>query len=438
MFGYLQIDKAELKVREYEAYKSVYCGLCKQLGRDYSIFARFALSYDCTFYAITLMSLRRSCSGFKDGRCRFNPLKKCKYARCEDDCYSKAAALTVISVYYKLCDDISDSGFFKALAVRLIKPFFSHWRKKAAKRYPELDIIVRDMLNYQIAVEQKDKPSLDEAAHPTAYMLAEIMKSEGKTESDARVLYECGYHLGRWVYLMDAADDYEKDKKRGNFNPFLSVETDALHEYMGAVLSQSLARAYDAYNLLNLYDFKGILDNMMLFGFDSPLADVAEQKMKEVNEAYDEINRMRQKGKGTGSTGSSSYSSSGYNSSGYGYSKYNSVRIYIQRNMINEAENVLNGIPENERDAEWHFLRGMCFYRRGWSDQANVEFQTAVNMDPNNQEYRTAVNNMNAQRTYNYGGYNTANTYDSSGCSVCDICSALMCANCICSCCRSC
>ena len=171
---------------------------------------------------------------------------------------------------------------------------------------------------------------------------------------------------------------------------------------------------------------------------DSPLADVAEQKMKEVNEAYDEINRMRQKGKGTGSTGSSSYSSSGYNSSGYGYSKYNSVRIYIQRNMINEAENVLNGIPENERDAEWHFLRGMCFYRRGWSDQANVEFQTAVNMDPNNQEYRTAVNNMNAQRTYNYGGYNTANTYDSSGCSVCDICSALMCANCICSCCRSC
>ena len=171
---------------------------------------------------------------------------------------------------------------------------------------------------------------------------------------------------------------------------------------------------------------------------DSPLADVAEQKMKEVNEAYDEINRMRQKGKGTGSTGSSAYSSSGYNSSGYGYSKYNSVRIYIQRNMINEAETVLNGIPENERDAEWHFLRGMCFYRRGWSDQANAEFQTAVSMDPNNQEYRTAVNNMNAQRTYNYGGYNTTNVYDTGGCSAWDICSACMCANCLCSCCRSC
>ena len=167
---------------------------------------------------------------------------------------------------------------------------------------------------------------------------------------------------------------------------------------------------------------------------DSPLADVAEQKMKEVNEAYDEINRMRQKGKGTGSTGSSSYSS-GYGSSGY--SRYNSVRIYIQRNMINEAENILNGIPAAERDAEWHFLTGMCFYRRGWSDRANVEFQTAVNMDPNNQEYRTAVNNMNAQRSYNYGGYSTGtnNSYNSGGCSACDICTAMLCADCMCNCC---
>ena len=210
---------------------------------------------------------RRSCSGFDDGRCRFNPLKKCKYARCGDDCYSRAAALTVITVYYKLLDDISDSGFFKSLAVRLVKPFFSHWRKKAAGRYPELDKTVCDILTAQLEVEKKDKPLLDEAAHPTACMLAEIMKAEGRSESESRVLYECGYQLGRWVYLMDAADDYEKDKKRGCFNPFLYVETEDLRGYMNAVLSQSLARAYDAYNLLTIYDFKGILDNMITYGF---------------------------------------------------------------------------------------------------------------------------------------------------------------------------
>ena len=92
---------------------------------------------------------------------------------------------------------------------------------------------------------------------------------------------------------------------------------------------------------------------------NSPLADVAEQKMKEVNEAYDEINRMRQKGKGTGSTGNAGYS--GYNSSyGSSYSKFNNVRIYIQRNMVNEAEQILENTTPSERDAEWHFLKGMC------------------------------------------------------------------------------
>ena len=83
VFGYLQIQKSELLVREFEAYKSVYCGLCKQMGKDYSFLTRLSLSYDCTFYAMLLMSVSRSCKGFKDGRCTFNPLKKCKFALCE-------------------------------------------------------------------------------------------------------------------------------------------------------------------------------------------------------------------------------------------------------------------------------------------------------------------------------------------------------------------
>ena len=95
---------------------------------------------------------------------------------------------------------------------------------------------------------------------------------------------------------------------------------------------------------------------------DSPLADVAEQKMKEINEAYDAINQMRQKGKGTGSTGSSSYSSSAN-------SQFYNVRIYIQRNMIDQAEQILDSTPMGNRTAEWYYLKGMCAYRRGWSEQ---------------------------------------------------------------------
>ncbi|HCA04489.1 MAG TPA: molecular chaperone DnaJ [Ruminococcaceae bacterium] len=168
---------------------------------------------------------------------------------------------------------------------------------------------------------------------------------------------------------------------------------------------------------------------------DSPLADVAEQKMKEINEAYDQINQMRQKGKGTGSSSSSSYS--GY-SAGSSSSQFYNVRVYIQRNMINEAEQVLEGTPMGNRTAEWYYLKGMCAYRRGWNEQAYQNFQTACGMDPGNQEYAAALNNMNAQRNYNYGGYNTQNGVGAGGCSCCDICTAMMCADCFCNCMRGC
>ena len=164
----------------------------------------------------------------------------------------------------------------------------------------------------------------------------------------------------------------------------------------------------------------------------------AEEKMKEVNQAYDEINAMRGKGKGTGST--SNGSSSSYSSNGSS-SQFYSVRLYIQRNMIPEAEKILDNTPESGRTAEWHYLKGMCAFRKGWSDQATTFFQTAVNMDPDNQEYRAALNNVMGQRNYSYGGYNTGTNTGApaaSGCTCCDICAAYMCADCLCSCCRSC
>ncbi len=168
---------------------------------------------------------------------------------------------------------------------------------------------------------------------------------------------------------------------------------------------------------------------------NSPLQDVAEEKMKEINAAYDEINRMRNKGRGTGSEGNpnSSYSYNGSSSSQF----YN-VRVYIQRNMIDQAEQVLDSTPQGNRTAEWYYLKGMCAFRRGWNEQALNYFTTACNMDPANNEYRAALNNMQNQRTYNYGGYNQQ--YPNGGgynCSCCDICAGMMCADCLCDCCRA-
>lgn len=283
MFGYLQIHKDELKVKEYEAYKSVYCGLCKQLGRDYGFLTRLILSYDCTFYAILLMSLKRSCTGFSDGRCKFNPLKKCKFADCKDNAYSKASALSVISAYYKVVDDIDDSGFFKRIALKIVKPFFGRRQKKAARRFPEIENIVSEMMKNQKAAENDELVTIDKAANPTAKMISDLAALEGGNDLQKRVLSEFGYQIGRWVYLIDAADDYEKDKKSGNFNPFIKADIND-RDYINSVLSQSLARAYDAYNLLDIIDFKPIIDNMMLYGFPNKQNAVLNNRQEVKNE----------------------------------------------------------------------------------------------------------------------------------------------------------
>ena len=183
-----------------------------------------------------------------------------------------------------------------------------------------------------------------------------------------------------------------------------------------------------------------------------PLADLAKEKMLEINNAYDEINRMRKNG--ANSAGSSAgYGSSGnYNShsnaggwnnyGGYGSSsssQFADIRRLISQNRIAEAEELLEGVPQAARDAEWHFLKGSILYMRGWLEQALNHFSIVVNMEPNNPEYRAAYNRMmyqrNNARSYSYdrsGGYRT--TGNASGCGSCDMCTGLVCADCCCEC----
>ncbi len=153
---------------------------------------------------------------------------------------------------------------------------------------------------------------------------------------------------------------------------------------------------------------------------DSPLADLAEEKMKEVNEAYEYVMNNK-KGGNSSSYGSGSYSTS---------SQYAQVRMMIQQNRLDEAERILDG-ETGDHSAEWYFLRGMCYFRRGWADQATQYFQRACTMEPNNMEYRQALENMRRQQAYGYGGYNTGNMQGGQ-CSMCDICTGIMCLDCLC------
>ena len=164
---------------------------------------------------------------------------------------------------------------------------------------------------------------------------------------------------------------------------------------------------------------------------DNPLADLASEKMKEINEAYDEITRQRADGgsAGAGSTGYGGYSG-GYGTGAGTTPELQRVRAAINAGNLDLAEQLLNS--QSTRSAEWYFLMGSVFYRRGWLDEARRYFQSAAQMDPANGEYAQALSMMNsAGRAYR--PYGTTDM-TSGGCDMCDVCSALMCMNMCCNC----
>jgi len=152
---------------------------------------------------------------------------------------------------------------------------------------------------------------------------------------------------------------------------------------------------------------------------NNPLSDLAQEKMKEINEAYDVV--MRQKGGPLSGASQGSYYG-GQSASGL----YARIRQEINMGNISVAEMLLNQIPN--RTAEWYFIRGNIDMRRGWYDQAKRNFETACQMDPTNAEYAGALNALNANRA----SFNGAQGVYRSDCDVCDMCAGLMCANCLC------
>ncbi len=268
MFGYLRPFKDELKVREYELYKSVYCGLCRHLGRDYGWISRLTLSYDCTVLAMLAIDVRKEKSCVIKGRCVCNPLKKCRFCDSEGQAFVFAGAVSVIMTYYKLQDTIQDSGFWKKTAAKVLQLLVRHSFHKAAKAYPAIAKRVSDMMVQQSEAEQTDC-GIDRAAEPSAKALSDICKMLSDDEGTKKILSVFGYFVGRWIYIMDATDDLEKDIKSHSFNPFKAKFTGNIHEtmlYCNEVLNMTVSELILAYELLELSEYQEILDNLVYHG----------------------------------------------------------------------------------------------------------------------------------------------------------------------------
>ena len=277
MFGYIKPQKSELLVREYEQYKGVYCSLCKQLGKSYGILSRFTLSYDCTFLAMLMMARSERPCKMAQGRCTFNPTKKCPFCEGEYPELVFASALSVIMTYYKLRDDLKDPGLKSRLRAMLLFPLSVRAHKKAARDYPGLEQAVADAMQLQEQTEQQESPPLDACAEPTAKMLSGVFSQLADQDTpEFRILEQFGYFLGRWVYLMDAADDIPKDLKQNAFNPFIrdyGLTAESTQEQLqeaadrcNQVLNMTVSQAIAAFRLLDLGQFAPILNNIVCLG----------------------------------------------------------------------------------------------------------------------------------------------------------------------------
>lgn len=275
MFGYINVSKDDLTDNQYACYKAVYCSLCKTMGKEYSLFSRFILSYDCTFYSVLIMSLQDKEPSFEEGRCPFNPLNKTNYCG-EETALKLAAALSVSSAYYKIIDDINDSHFLKRTFLKMVLPVFRRWNNKVKTGYPEIDSALREMMDKQSEVESSDYSVLDMACDPTAVMLSKMCSLIPKyisssvierSKSAGRILSTFGYFLGRWIYMIDAADDYEKDRKSGNFNPFvIKYNNDFDKKSIEGTLNHCLSEMMLSYELLEKGRYDVLISNVLFIG----------------------------------------------------------------------------------------------------------------------------------------------------------------------------
>ena len=216
MFGYLKPDKPYLYLKDETLYNALYCGICKSIKKTSGNASRFALSYDVAFLSALTHNVCGVDVDIKRKRCVAHPIKSRPIASV-DEISKKLASLNIILAHYKLRDDVLDEhkGSFKSA-------FISKGYKRAKKLQPEMDKIVFDGYKNLLSLEQKGEKSVDIVSDSFATMMAKISNvlfGEFSTE----YTYNLVYALGKWVYLIDALDDYDKDIKNKSYNVFYNA-----------------------------------------------------------------------------------------------------------------------------------------------------------------------------------------------------------------------
>ena len=279
MFGYVKIYKPECKFREYEYYRGVYCGVCRALGKCGGACARLTLSYDAAFLALVRMALEGEKPRFAKRRCLAHPFRRHAEAL-PTHALELSARASLMLIDHKNRDDLSDEKGAKRFRAKCLSPVLRGMSRRAARGHEELEARIAQSLRALWEFEAAPTLSLDRPAALFGETTAELLSFglEGKKQKIARAV---GRAVGKWVYLIDALDDFADDLALGRYNPIAAVygaELSRGQEALALALDACLAEAEAALDLVDFpdSDMRSLADNILLFGMPA----VCEKLMK--------------------------------------------------------------------------------------------------------------------------------------------------------------
>lgn len=269
MFGYVRPSMERLTEEEQKRFGAMYCGLCRTLDKRYGTAARFILNYDFTFLAL-LLSEPEAAKPLHRG-CMAHPFQGRDYYA-SDSALELAADCSVILTWWQLCDGVADHGPVEGLKYRAAASALDKAYRKASSLRPAFDRSTAEHLLKLGELERASCPSMDEAADAFAKLLQGI-SAEVEDPIKARVLEQMLYHLGRWIYLVDAADDLADDFKSGNYNPliyrFALTSGDLTDEARNALvvsLDHSIRLISAAFELWDFGDWSAVIRSVVYEG----------------------------------------------------------------------------------------------------------------------------------------------------------------------------
>lgn len=266
MYGYVRVEKNALSCDGSRDYYACYCGLCKTAGKRHGQFSRFLVSYDIAFLDIFMRGLCGIRAEIKEEKCIANIRKKRGIAA-KTPLTELVSDISVLLGYYKLTDDIIDGGSLKR---RLMRTGLRRAYKHAKREHRPLEAQIKASYDRLRISENVNDSNLDSVSHHFAEMLSSVavyMLSVQNvkicTDDEMSLTRELFYNLGKWVYIMDAADDLEKDTESGNYNPLKVPENKSAAAF---VLGCSAARIAECYEKLGVSANREILENIIYRG----------------------------------------------------------------------------------------------------------------------------------------------------------------------------